>query len=527
MTWKSVLNDAEWETARWFVRGPEETDLGMPRADDLKLFEVILERSLFVNQYEAKRILTADQAKSFLAPAGSGENLSEIGVDNDHELLVIHKELLLSGSQPVSVALLGPTVEKGGELEKVTNANKILAEGGRAPSDVFGAVRNHILNAKPGDPKTDDEITKYDSGLYLQFSLTGVGFTFSDVENSANFKTITDEPATTNTQSQRTIGLKPQAVLGLYSPRIEWENSFTVDFSTNRIGPNASPNALSDLWRPRSEIDGYWAKRRKINFPLYFAVQLESQFRAPFGVINLADLTKSTPVKVVNQPAPLVFSEPKRRAFSGELGAKIANRDKTMWFRIGWERVANRSRVTNIVLDENGFAATGTPGTIAANVNAINLAQFLAGNQAPFVSGTAIGNLTISPTTVNGIAFGYQITHDFHPSKKDSTKKITFTSKSNEWDFYSHNSSETSSQPRFRLWVVNSLSVPLIGNLSLKPAFEFFVYRTQPDAVSKVSQTQTSWRPSMTLEYSFDWKPRFLNLRDSLKFNNAAPKSSQ
>jgi hypothetical protein len=281
------------------------------------------------------------------------------------------------------------------------------------------------------------------------------------------------------------------------------------------------------LWRPRSEIDGYWAKRGRVNFPLYFGVQLESQFRAPFGVINLTDLTKSSLVKVVNQPAPLVFAQPKRRAFSGELGVKIANRDKNMWFRIGWERVANRSRVTNILLQENGFTASGSPGNIATNVNAVNLAQFQAGAPPPFTSGTISGDLTISPATVNGIAFGYQVTHDFHPSKKDQTKKVTFTSKSNEWDFYRHYAGDTSSQPRFRLWVVNSVSVPIIGNLSLKPAFEFFVYRTQPDAASGVSQTLTSWRPSMTLEYSFDWKPRFLKLEDSLKFNNGGSKSSQ
>jgi hypothetical protein len=189
--------------------------------------------------------------------------------------------------------------------------------------------------------------------------------------------------------------------------------------------------------------------------------------------------------------------------------------------------VANRIRLTNIVLAENGFTVSGTPGTIATNVNAVNLAQFLAGNSPPFTPGSTSGTLTISPATVNGIAFGYQISHDFHPSKKDPTKKISFTSKSNEWDWYRHYATDTSAQPRFRLWVVNSVSVPVIGNLSLKPAFEFFVYRTQPDASNGVSQTLTSWRPSMTLEYSFDWKPKFITLGDSLKFNNASSKTAQ
>ena len=36
-----------------------------------------------------------------------------------------------------------------------------------------------------------------------------------------------------------------------------------------------------------------------------------------------------------------------------------------------------------------------------------------------------------------------------------------------------------------------------------------------------------SWRTSVALEYSFDWKPSFVGFGNSLKFDNASGKSSQ
>jgi hypothetical protein len=355
------------------------------------------------------------------------------------------------------------------------------------------------------------------------FSLQQIGFSFNQISNSSNFKAITTEPAT-QAKSQRIVSISPRLSLGLYSPKWEWINTIGIDYQTNEISPN-NLNPVLDQYRLRTEFDWYWQKtRRKINFPLYVAIEFDSQFRQPLGVVTLVDLVNSTLVKSKTLTDPLTFPAVRQRDLIGEAGAMVSNRDKTIWFRIGFAPDHNFNRLDLITLTSGGTTVTATSGKISDAVNQANLLQFKAGNPLAFVPGNLPGTLDIVTVTTPAIAFGYSVQHQFQIGS-NKNKKITIKSDSKEWNFYFRQHDDNSSQPRFRVWVENSVKIPIWGNLSFSPGFDMFVYRSKPDSSGSnpaSAMTFTSWRPTVSLDYSFDWK-RGMKFADALRFENAKP----
>jgi hypothetical protein len=527
----AALSDSAYAWAQWFVHGPEDSTAdSMPFINGELLVDVFLHRLVFVNQDPKTIVLTADLAKVLYTK--SAGTVQGIGFDNDGLDVFVDAARPLQGSQPIIVAASAPIAQIKGPFPDAFDDPTVLRPSSSSKaSTIFDGFRNTVLNSDINSR----EIPKDGNG-YLSverivdnwtrrprwgFSLQQIGFSFNQISNSPNFKPISNEPAT-QAKSQRIVSISPRLSLGLYSPHLEWINTVGIDYQTNEISPN-NLNPVLDQYRLRTELDWYWQEtRRKVNFPLYIATEFDSQFRQPLGVITLVDLQNSTLVKPKNLTDPLTFPAVRERDLIGEAGVLVTNRDKTVWFRIGFAPDHNFNRLDLVTLSDNGTTVTATPGNISNAVNLANLLQFNAGKPLPFVPGNLPSILKVVTTTTPAIAFGYSVQHQFQIGS-NKNRKLTIKSDTKEWNFYFRQQDDNSSQPRFRIWVENSVKIPVWGNLSLAPGFDMFVYRSKPDSSGSNpadAMTFTSWRPTITLDYSFDWKWG-MKMDDALRFANA------
>jgi hypothetical protein len=524
------LSDSEYGWARWFVHGPEDLPDSMPYINEELLVDVILHRLLFVNQDPKAVVLTADLAKTLYTKSAGA--VQTAGFDKDGLDVFVDAARPLQGSQPIIAVASAPLAQKKGPFPDALDDATVQRPPSRVKSDTISTgSRNEVLNKNINDKKIPKDKNGYlDVEQIVDnwtrrprwgLSLQQIGLSFNQISNSANFKPITNEPAT-QAKSQRIISVGPRVTAGLYSPHLEWINSIGIDYQTNEIYPN-NINATLDQYRLRTELDWYWqGARRKINFPLYVATEFDSQFRRPLGSITLVDLQGSTLLKTKNLTDPLTFPAVRQKDLVAEAGVLVTNRDKTIWFRIGFAPDHNFNRLDLVTLTENDATVAATPGKISDAVNQVNLAQFNAGNPVPFVPGNLPASLKVVTTTTPAVAFGYSIQHQFQLYANKS-KKITVKSDTKEWNFYFRQHDDSSSQPRFRIWIENSVKIPVWGNLSFAPGFDMFVYRSKPDSTGSnpaPAKTFTSWRPTVSLDYSFDWKWG-MKLGDALKFENA------
>jgi hypothetical protein len=103
-------------------------------------------------------------------------------------------------------------------------------------------------------------------------------------------------------------------------------------------------------------------------------------------------------------------------------------------------------------------------------VNAANPAAFNAGQTLPFEPGKIPATLGVVSMTTPAFPLGYSYQKDFQlPGNKN--KKIAIKSDSKEWNFYFRQANDNSSQPRFRIWLENSVKITIWGNLQLGPGF--------------------------------------------------------
>jgi hypothetical protein len=529
----AALTSPAYSWARWFVRGPDDPlPDSMPYINEDLLVDVMLHRLIFVNQDPKNVILTADLANTLNTKSAGA--VQGVGFDKDGLDVFVDAARPLKGSQPIIVVASAPVTQAKGPFPDALDEPTVLRPSSKVPSKgIFADFRNEVLNTdinsnkipkdKNGYLDVEQIVNNWTARPRWGFSLQQIGFSFNQISNSPNFKPITNEPAT-QAKSQRIISVSPRVSLGLYSPHLEWINTVGIDYQTNEISPN-NLNPVLDQYRLRSELDWYWQEaRRKVNFPLYVATEFDSQFRRPLGVITLVDLQNSTLVKTKNLTDPLTFPAVRQRDLIGEVGVLATNRDRTVWFRIGFAPDHNFNRLDLVTLTDNATTVTATSGKISDAVNQANLLQFNAGKPLPFLPGNLAGTLNILAVTTPAIAFGYNIQHQFQVGS-NKNKKITIKSDSKEWNFYVRRHDDNSSQPRFRIWIENSVKIPVWGNFSFAPGFDMFIYRSKPDSSGSNpahAMTFTSWRPTISLDYSFDWKWG-MKASDALKFENAKP----
>jgi hypothetical protein len=526
------LEQSAYAWAKWFVHGPDDpTQDPVPYIDERVFVDLVLRRLIFVNHDARGVILTGDLAKTLYTKAASGSKLQ--GFSKDGLNVLTHQVRPIEGSLPLTVATSTPVAQLQGPYPEALDDPTVLRQKMKKQEDIGQEFRTEVLDISliskvPTDahkyPDVKAWVANRDAKRYWLLSLQQLGFSFNQISNSDNFKPISNEPAT-QAKSQRIISIGPRFSAGLYSPKVEWINTVGIDYQTNQISPN-DINPVLDQYRLRTELDWYWQKHRhNVSFPFYVAGEFDSQFALPLGDITLTDLTNSTLVKTKTLPLPLTFPAVRQRDLIGEFGVLATNRTRTIWFRFGFAPDHNFNRLDSVTLVSGSVIAQATPGKISDAVNAANLAAFNAGQTLPFEPGKIPATLRVVSVTTPALAFGYSYQKDFQlPSNKN--KKITIKSDSKEWNFYFRQANDNSSQPRFRIWIENSVKIPIWGNLSLAPGFDVFVYRSKPDSTGTNPanpMTFTSWRPTLSLNYSFDWKPSAMSAHESFRFENGKP----
>jgi hypothetical protein len=527
------LDDSAYAWAKWFVHGPDDAVPDpVPYIDERMFVDLILRRLIFVNHDPRGVILTGDLAKTLYTKAAGGSKLQ--GFSKDGLNVLTHQVRPIEGSLPLTVVTSTPVAQLQGPYPDALDDPTVLRQKMKAKQEDIGQeFRAEVLDKSaivkvPVDAHSYPDVkawtAKRDAKPYWLLSLQQIGFSFNQISNSTNFKPISNEPAT-QAKSQRIISIGPRFSAGLYSPKIEWINTVGIDYQTNQISPN-DINPVLDQYRLRTELDWYWQKHRhNVSLPFYVAGEFDSQFALPLGVITLADLANSTLVKTKTLPLPLTFPAVRQRDLIGEVGILATNRTRTIWFRFGFAPDHNFNRLDSVTLTSGNITVLATPGKISDAVNAANLAAFSAGQTLPFQPGKIPSTLNVVSVTTPALAFGYNYQKDFQlPNNKN--KKITIKSDSKEWTFYFRQANDNSSQPRFRIWIENSVKIPIWGNLSMAPGFDMFVYRSKPDTLGTnpaKAMTFTSWRPTLSLNYSFDWKPAAMSARESFRLENAKP----
>jgi hypothetical protein len=527
------LDDSAFAWAKWFVHGPDDvTPDPVPYIDERMFVDLILRRLIFVNHDPRGVILTGDLAKTLYTKAAGGSKMQ--GFSKDGLNVLTQQVRPIEGSLPLTVVTSTPVAQLQGPYPEALDDPTVLRQKMKAmQGDIGQEFRAGVLDKsaiskvpvdKHNYPDVKAWTTNRDAKPYWLLSLQQIGLSFNQISNSTNFKPISNEPAT-QAKSQRIISIGPRFSAGLYSPKIEWINSVGIDYQTNQISPN-DINPVLDQYRLRTELDWYWQKHRhNVSFPFYVAGEFDSQFALPLGVITLTDLANSTLVKTKTLPLPLTFPAVRQRDLIGEVGILATNRTRTIWFRFGFAPDRNFNRLDSISLTSGSITIQATPGNISDAVNAANLAAFNTGQTLPFQPGKIPSTLNVVSVNTPALAFGYSYQKDFQlPSNKN--KKITIKSDSKEWNFYFRRANDNSSQPRFRIWIENSVKIPIWGNLSLAPGFDMFVYRSKPDTLGTnpaKAMTFTSWRPTLSLNYSFDWKPAAMSARESFRLENAKP----
>jgi hypothetical protein len=527
------LEESAYTWAKWFVHGPDDPMPDpVPYIDERMFVDLVLRRLIFVNHDSRGVILTGDLVKTLYTKAAGGSKLQ--GLSKDGLNVLTHQVRPIEGALPLTVVTSTPVAQLQGPYPEALDDPIVLRQKMKDKQEDIGqelraevldkSVISKVLVDAHHYPDVKAWTANRDAKPYWLLSLQQLGFSFNQISNSSNFKPISNEPAT-QAKSQRIISIGPRFSAGLYSPKIEWINTVGIDYQTNQISPN-DINPVLDQYRLRTELDWYWQKHRhNVSFPFYVAGEFDSQFALPLGDITLTDLANSTLVKTKTLPLPLTFPAVRQRDMIGEVGILATNRTRTIWFRFGFAPDHNFNRLDSVSLTSDSVTVQATPGKISDAVNAANLTAFNAGQPLPFQSGKIPSSLNVVSVTTPALAFGYGYQKDFQlPSNKN--KKITIKSDSREWNFYFRQADDNSSQPRFRIWIENSVKIPIWGNLSLAPGFDMFVYRSKPDSLGTnpaKAMTFTSWRPTLSLNYSFDWKPAAMSAGESFKFENAKP----
>jgi hypothetical protein len=114
----------------------------------------------------------------------------------------------------------------------------------------------------------------------------------------------------------------------------------------------------------------------------------------------------------------------------------------------------------------------------------------------PFEPGKIPATLGVVSMTTPAFPLGYSYQKDFQlPGNKN--KKIAIKSDSKEWNFYFRQANDNSSQPRFRIWIENSVKIPIWGNLQLGPGFRH---------VCVPEQAGHAWKSSWHSTIRSQWK---------------------
>lgn len=530
--WDTYMKDrdpdfAAWSWVRWFIRdgsGPRD----ILYVNHPVFIDQFFRRLTFVNYHLWKVVMTEDQLKKLRKEVKQMEGIEEQGLDTAKKVKLHFKEL--GGKKPVTVALTSNMASENGPfsvLKENTVLRERIEENGAVVSLQDMVEELTHKDAFPQDPPRDwveKQVDERDDRGAWTLSLNAAGLTFQQVGTTQDFMVAGVNDERTRTEEERRIGLKPEFAVVYRGARLDLTNTAKTDFETNRLGPNAEPNHLSDSWTLRSEMDFFWRERSRINFPIYTAVSLESQWRRQRQVVSLENFT-----------SPLVFPLLKRKELLGEYGIAVTNQKKSNFFRFGFAFGKDFNRILSATVQHanpNVPAITGALNQVNTEIQQNPCANPMAMESAPplpppdtetcFRPTTPLAvSLESEDRLTYGFAFRGQYEVEF--GEVAGGQKIKFTSKLTDGNFFFRRDESLPSQPRFRFLLSNEVTLPLFGNLSFVPGVEVFVFRNQggdPNDPAQARQTFWSRRPFFRIDYKFDLKPAFMRLADGLRFRN-------
>ncbi len=512
------LDGARWSWVRWLVGPPYEA----PYIDHDFFVDQFFRRTIFVNYNLWRVVMTEGQLRELEESLPAGFKLQGLDPDSDPPRLHFRE---LGGDAPVTVALLSNVASEHGPFSVLAQSNLIRrpvlvrGPGHRNPVGLQQMVRSlSHEDHEPADPPADwiavEKRERDRQGLWT-VSVNAPGFEFQDVQ-TAQAKIMSNDRRT-QTLEQRRISLRPELILGYRGARLDWSTTLRTEYETNRLGPNASPNPLNDLWRLRSEWDYYWRERSRVNFPLYTALSFESQWRRPLQVVELDRYDN-----------PLRFSLGKRKEFRSEIGIAPTNLRKNKFFRLGFVLGRDFDVTTSVTVpnpDAPGMPAVGelsSIGDVLEQGRCPDPDPTSNPREPPppcFDSATVFSGvgLTTEDLLTVGLAFRGQYELEFGSLLDD--QKLTLKTALTEGSFFFRLDGSLPEQPRLRFLLTNELTVPIIGNLSLVPGVEWFVFRNMGGPDSK-RQTFWSLRPFFRIDYAFDLKPAFMRIAEGLRFRS-------
>lgn len=514
-------NDARWSWVRWFV-GPYQK----PHVDHDFFVDQFFRRTVFVNYRLWRVMMTEDQLKKLRNSLGNEFSMQGLQTESGKVRLHFRE---LGGDAPVTVALLSNVASENGPFSVLRETNLLrrpILVRGPEPIGLQQMVR--VLGRgdhQPADPPKDwikVEKGKRDRRGVWTFSLNAAGIEFQDVQTAQGFTVQTNDERT-ETVEQRRVSLKPELVVAYRGERVDWTNTLQSEYETNRLGPNATPNPLSDLWRIRSEWDFFLRERSRVNFPLYTALSLESQWRRRLQEVELEGFEND----------PLTFPLNKRMELNSEYGIAVTNRKKSKFFRLGFTVGSDLNRITSVTVqhpNDPELTAEGNLMTIGAAIAMNGCEAPMMNEQAEdpqnpacFDPRTSVGvSLETEDRLTLGLAFRGQYELEFGSLAGD--RELKFKTQLTEGNFFFRRDGSQPGQPQLRFLLTNELSVPIIGNLSFVPGVEWFVFRNlgglNNGGMTVPRQTYWSLRPFFRIDYTFDLKPAFMTLAEGLGFRS-------
>ena len=508
-----------FDWAQWFFKGCSDCRNDKPQLYEDEVLRLAQQRIIFTRDRLMKVTTTAAQLAKI---AGLKDpSLQKLGIEtvkeNDKTKHKIHG-IELAGTTPTVTALPARLAQSTGPIAELAKSH-VQREGvGGAPSLTLSSVLDHLINRPPPEEPLKEQIEIYDRKPWWSVSLKQFEFEWKQTGVTDDFSVLASEPRTKSRDETRWT-IKPDLEVGFFWPPgslwgnlpLDWKTNFSLNFGLNEIEPKITKatglpvvedvfrNALEDEWKIRSQADLFLWKRW---VGIYLAGEFVGQLKGRFRSLSIP----FTDNDGKPQQQPFALADIRKREFNTEAGFVFGDSAKTRKLSVGFQYSYDLNRLNGVKL----FPDAGNPFTVPIGKLSAEIAARLDTGETLLNRDLELtAELMRDQAQQLGLALAGEYKRDVH-SWNDGQKKITFTTKLTEADFFFRRDATNATQPQVRvLWETN-VSIPLIGNLALTPSLEGFFFRlhenpTDPEAKRFFKR----WTPTVKFVYSFDAKPGF------------------
>jgi hypothetical protein len=363
----------------------------------------------------------------------------------------------------------------------VSNSQPLIAKNKTSTdgaSTVFGKTAKPVVKGFPAD--FENRVQEH---RVMSFSLQKGSINFSatrhkltEADQQTTFGGI--QIAELSANRGHNFGIDQLATFSVSGEKAEWFASEQATYNVQVNRQNSAPTQVlqkTNFFAPEAGLRLHISKERPHHVLVLAPLYIQTQFADPFTTVKLKDPKGNS--------QPVTFRQEKLIGILPRIGWRYEGTKN--WFEFGYEQGVERDGIR-----EFDFL-TGT-----ALVRCIPTAE-------QSLQGCINANQT-SINTTSQIMKLYETKHrrglytDFK-FQIPIYQQLTYTMQ-DQGEFFFTDSRDNTTDTRFINRLTNSFSVPVFGNLALKPEFDVFFFTNQIE-----KHFYWEYRTQISLDYTFDW----------------------